>query len=194
MFMLIYQMALVDSVATLVSAEGWILDYCKTFDGRPKLPTWEPVELVRAEDSKTKRIAEVTDLALVGLYVLSKKAVEELYDLIKDDVELLPVVVEGEERWVMYVTSVLDCLDYEKSEYTLFSDGSVLSFDGLMFKKDVIAGHNVFRHRDRPRGFIYTSEEFMERVKSIDPDGTKFALVWDSERKTPIDLPMFYRA
>lgn len=191
--MLIYQISLNDSVATLVSAEGWSLDYCKTFDGRPKLPTWEPVELVRAQDSKTKRIAEVTDLALVGLYVLSKKAVEELYDLIKDDVELLPVVVEGEERWVMYVTSVLDCVDYERSDCSYYPDGRVLTFRSLMFKEDVIAGHNVFRHRERPTGFIYTSEEFMRRVKSLDPDGTKFVLVWDSEREMPIDLPIFYR-
>lgn len=192
--MRIYQIALVDSVAQLIPDEDWDLDYRKTFDGRSKAPTWEPVELVRAWGSKTKRIAEMTDFARVGLFVLSERAVEELYDLIKDDVELLPVMVEGKKRWVMYVTSVLDCLDYEKSEFSLFSDGSVLSFDALMFKEDVIKGHNVFRHRERPTGFIYTSEEFMRRVKSIDPDGTKFVLVWDSERETPIDLPMFYRA
>ncbi len=194
MAMLVYQIALVDSVATLVSAEDWGLEYCNTFDGRSKIAAWEPIELVRAWGSKTKRIAEMADLALVGLYVLSKNAVEELYDLIKNDVELLPVMVEGEERWVMYVTSVLDCLDYEKSEYKQFSDGSVLSFDALMFKEDAIAGHNVFRHRERPRGFIYASEAFMKRVKSIDPNGTKFVLVWDSNREAPIELPMFYRA
>lgn len=192
--MRIYQIALVDSVATLVAAEDWNLGYCKTFDGRSKAPTWEPVELVRAWGSKTKRIAEMTDFALVGLFVLSERAVEELYDLIKDDVELLPVTVEGKKRWVMYVTSVLDCVDYERSDCSYYPDGRVLTFRSLMFKEDVIAGHNVFRHRERPRGFIYASEEFMKRAKSLDPDGTKFVLVWDSERKTPIDLPMFYRA
>lgn len=192
--MRIYQIALVDSVAQLIPDEDWDLDYRKTFDGRSKAPTWEPVGLVRAWGSRTKRIAEMTDLARVGLFVLSKKAVEELYDLIKDDVELLPVIVEGEERWVMYVTSVLDCVDYQRSDCSYYPDGRVLTFRSLMFKKDVIAGHNVFRHRERPTGFIYTSEEFMKRVKSIDPDGTKFVLVWDSERETPIDLPMFYRA
>ena len=67
MAMLVYQIALVDSVATLVSAEDWGLEYCNTFDGRSKIAAWEPIELVRAWGSKTKRIAEMADLALVGL-------------------------------------------------------------------------------------------------------------------------------
>lgn len=112
------------------------------------------------------------------------------YDLIENDAELLPLDVEGKKYWLMYVTSMLACVDYEASEFQVYPDGRIGSYDALSFIPDAVEGHNLFKLSDRPFGFVYTSNAFKERAESIDAIGSRFVLVWDSSRSKPIELPL----
>lgn len=161
-------------------------------DGRSLINSWKMLKCSRPKGFRSKRIADVVQFAPGIHYALSKKAVEELYDLIENDVELLPLDVEGAEYWLMYVVSVLDCIDYEASKIKIHPDGKIARFDALSFIPDVVTGHTLFKISDRPFGFVYSSDAFKKRVESIDAIGARFVLAWDSSRSEPIELPLFH--
>lgn len=179
-------------ITPIESDREWDVDYDNTFDGRPKLGSWEPWSLKKAYGSKRLPLGEISCFVPGDQFVLSEYAVDALYDLIEGDVELLPMRFEGEMRWLMYVTAVLDCVDYERSEYSVLPSGRVLCFDAVMLNEDGIGGHNVFKLKDSPCGFVLVSDAFRGRAMEVDPKGPEFFLVWDSARKDPIRLPFGY--
>lgn len=161
-------------------------------DGRPLSGSWERLECSRPRGFRSKQITDVVQFAPGIHFALSERAVDGLYDLIENDAELLPLDVEGKKYWLMYVTSMLACVDYEASEFQVYPDGRIGSYDALSFIPDAVEGHNLFKLSDRPFGFVYTSNAFKERAESIDAIGSRFVLVWDSSRSKPIELPLFH--
>ncbi len=168
------------------------LDCIQTFDGRPKLDGWEEMELVEDVGDEGKPLPAIAGVAPLSLFALNGAAVEALRDLLSDDVDLLPAAFQGESYWIMYVRSVLDCVDYERSGFTVFPNGRIAMFDSFFFRKEAVGSRSIFKIKDRPRGFCFVSEAFRERALEIAPEDLKFILVWDSELKHPIDLPFVY--
>lgn len=162
-------------------------------DGTPHIDSWHQLSCTRPKGFRSKKLTDVVQFAPGIHYALSKRGVEALYDLIKDDAELLPIKVDDRDYWLMHVTTILDCVDYERSEFQLFPDGRIASFDAVSFKPRQIAGHNVFKTSDSPLDFLYTSNVFKERVESIDKIGPYFMLAWDSERSKPIEISLLDR-
>lgn len=83
------------------------------FDGRPHSQVWAPLEVSLVEEAEGRDDYD----ALVfyggcGLLV-SEKARQIMLDAAPGEVEFLSVLYEGQQRWLLNATCVLDCLDLE---------------------------------------------------------------------------------
>ncbi len=83
--------------------------------------------------------------------------------------------------YVINVTTVLDCIDYEKAEYKAFDDGSVMYFTKYAFRRDIIKKLNIFKTIEFPNADVFVSDEFRDRVLNHGLLGFNFVEVWDSQ-------------
>ena len=117
----------------------------------------------------------------VVLPSMSEVAVKKLYPLIKDDVELLEIMVDKEKFFFINIVSVLDAIDYKNSTYKTFSDGRIYRFTNYSFIENRIKNHNIFKIIDKKTSlFPFVSDEFVKTVKNEKLNGFEFELIWDS--------------
>lgn len=154
-------------------------DEFQTFDGRSKMREWVPLSVVRMEPEKA---LPMSDAPGISLLILSKSALDTVRSLIGGDAEILPLVSDKGEFYIINTTTVLNCVDYEKSMYKKFSDGKrIMRFEKYILKEDIIRGHNVFIIPDEIRRRPLVSDAFREAILNADLKGIQFELVWDSE-------------
>jgi hypothetical protein len=114
--------------------------------------------------------------------VLSKKAVKCLKPLISENVEILPLKFKEGKYFAVNIITVLDAIDYEKSEYITFSDKKrIMLFDKYVFIEEKVANIPIFKIVDEKRRDGFVSDEFKRIVEKNNLRGFKFVLVWDSE-------------
>lgn len=105
-------------------------------------------------------------------------------DYLAGNAEILPIFCEDKEFFAINVTTVLDCIDYESSEYETFkSSGRIMCFIKYSFIEDEIKNVHIFKTKDETLGYPFVSEAFRQRVLESDLTGFKFELVWDSEEE-----------
>lgn len=179
--MKIWRIASCDDNTMLVPVNRWKLDEVKAFDGRSKLETWRVTEVDNQVGTHRKRFPEIVSFAPGPCCALTERAVEYLYDIIVDDVELLPVSYHGLPLWLMYITTVLNCVNLNDSEVVYHSSGKVSYFKKLVFRQEVIGAHNLFKIKQTPSGFSYASTIFKNSVEAIDKRALIFRLVYDSD-------------
>lgn len=109
--------------------------------------------------------------------VLTKFAVQQLYKIINKDVELLPVDFNGTELWIMYVTTVLDCVDYSRSQPVFLSTGKLSYFEKLFFKRNVIGEHVLFKIQEKPNSYTYCTDAFKNAVEECFQNGPNFKFI-----------------
>ena len=110
------------------------------------------------------------------LIIFSKRAVDCIYPLISNYVEVLPLCYE-EEYYIINVTTVLKAIDYEKSEYVTFSDGiRVLAFEKYAFITDVVKNIPIFKISDESTRSAFVSDEFKKIVESNNLTGFRLEL------------------
>ena len=154
-------------------------EFSRSLDGRKHLEDWVPVKAVRGMGKGGFSNA-------VWFYsgdpVLDDEALNVLYDLIKDNVEVLPIDFEHEKNFhLINITKVIDCFDRNKSEYLQFSDGRVYGITKISFIKSKIENEHIFKIKDLKLGSFFVSDEFKKRVEEYGLTGFYFELVWDSE-------------
>ncbi len=111
---------------TLPDGETLLQHNCLRWAGESKLATWSSPELVWLEDDLSENSDQDADfLKFHGAIVCSKKAVAVLSPIVADQVEFLPVTIDGEERCILNVINVLDLMDKSKSKFKIYSDGKV---------------------------------------------------------------------
>lgn len=161
----------------IVPTEDWGLDYAKSFDGTSKIEQWEKIEVKSEEEYCNGKISDVLDFAPDPELVLTEFAVQQLCNIIKKDVELLPVDFNGTELWLMYVTTVLDCVDYSRSQPIYLSTGKLSYFEELFFKRDVIRGHALFKIQEKPNSYTYCTDVFKNAVEQRFQNGPDFDFI-----------------
>ena len=77
----------------------------QTFDGRCKKNEWIPLKVKRMHPEKNLDLGDAPELFLP---VFSQRAVDALYPLIKDSVELLELDFSEGQYFGIHVTNVLD--------------------------------------------------------------------------------------
>ena len=100
---------------------------CLRWNGDSKLNAWKTPELVWFKDEFNEDSDVDGDFLKFrgGAPVLSSKAYTVLQPLLKDLAEFLPVLVDGETRHLLNVTSVLDLMDKSKSKFKIYGDGQI---------------------------------------------------------------------
>lgn len=158
------------------------------YSGSPLLPEWEVIEIGKLDDEPPAAV--VGDFAFFTygtLWPIRCSALEVLSDLLRDDVELLPVLApEGCFR-LMHVTRMLDAVDFERSVVRRHVDGFVVDVPGLWLDEAVVAGHDIFRLEGVGFADPLVSDAFKERVERSGLTGLRFALLWDGDRGEVIE-------
>lgn len=154
------------------------LSYIQSFNGASKEKNWIPLHLKRMGDNV--EFSNTPGLS-AHIPVFDKKAVDIMRDYLIGNAEILPIFCEDREFFVINVTSVLDCIDYEASEYKTFSDGvRIMRFVKYAFVEDKIKNVHIFKIKDEPLRSPFVSDAFRQKILDSDLTGFKFELVWDS--------------
>ena len=111
---------------------------------------------------------------------LVKKATDVLLPVIRNDVEVLPVISTEGSYCAINVTNVGDYIDYEhtKSEIVQIQRTNY-ELLALAFQQDAIKNTNIFRLPVGPKKY-YVSDSFRNAVLNNDLSGFRFDLVWSS--------------
>jgi len=112
--------------------------------------------------------------------ILSEKALKQLVALIQDEVEILPTIFDEGNFFIINILGVLDCIDYDKSEYKTFSSGRIMRFEKFEFIEKAIQNKHIFRLKDLPLSYPYVSDQFKNIVEKNNLQGFKFELVWSN--------------
>ena len=164
----------------LIPANGYDIEEIYTYDGRSHKDEWNGRKVIPDVVRKKPNLGDITEC--LGIPVFSKNAIEKLYDLIKDDVEFLPLDCDEGDFSMINVTTVLDAIDYEKSDFERFkSSGRIMYFEKYVFREDVVKGHNIFKIVDENLNPVFVSDDFVKAVRKNRLKGFRFAFKWDSE-------------
>lgn len=171
----------VDLFDNLKPVEMWSFDMTRSFDGRKKSATWEPIVVERMEPWKKLRLSD-TPWLNTPIPVFSDRVKKAVEDLLGDAVEFLPIICDEGEFWIVNVTNVLSCIDYEKSKFLRFkSSGRIMVFEKYSFLKDKVENENMFKIVDAPLMYPFVSDRFKEIIELNGFEGFQFKLIWDSE-------------
>lgn len=172
-----------DLYDNLMPANAMSLDEVRSFDGRPKINEWKSIEVVRMEPEKELPLGNAP-----GFYshipVFDKEAVDVLQKFLDDSAEVLPLKNSEKEFYAINVTKVVDCIDYEKSDYEKFySSGRIMLFNKYVFIESKVLGLDLFKIKDKPVRMPFVSDEFKKAVETSKLEGFRFKLAWDSKAK-----------
>ncbi len=157
------------------------VDYIQSFDGTEKMNDWKPVRVQRMY--RNRKFSNTPGLS-PHLPVFDKNAVSILDDLLKGNAEILPLECKDGDFYLINVTNVIDCINYEKSEYKTFNDGiRIMRFIKYVFNEGNINGVDLFKIKDEPLKRPFVSDEFRKRVVEKELQGFIFELAWDSEQE-----------
>lgn len=129
---------------------------CLRWGGDSKLNTWKSPELIWFKDEFTQESDSDGDFLKFhgGAAVLSSKAYSALQPIFKDFAEFLPVWVDGEKRYLLNITNVVDLMDKSKSTFKIYADGQIGPCQHAYLNKPE-ADQSIFKvHGYLPRAFI----------------------------------------
>lgn len=169
----------VDIYENLTWKEELDIDYIQSFDGAEKMKNWNPMKVKRMYDREFSNTPGLSP----HIPVFDEKAISVLGDLLIGNAEILPLNCEDGNFYAINVINVMDCIDYEKSQYKTFRDGKrIMRFTKYVFDERKIEGMNLFKTKDEPLKRPFVSEVFRKRVVDNNLTGFKFELAWDSEQ------------
>lgn len=148
--------------------------------------SWTPLKIKTIE----KRGGHSSYHPELLLPAIDQEAAEILGDFFNDNVELLPLLHREGQYWLLNFPKVLNCIDPERSAFTLFSDGGVKEYQKYSFREDVItnSGYQIFRvcPHDLPSislGHTFVPDQFRDKVIQSELQGFRFVEVWDSSQQ-----------
>lgn len=150
------------------------------FDGTPLEDRWTPLSvsvLVEDESGSYSELlppGDFTELNLSGIPVFSDKAVKVLDELIQPYGELLMLSGAGKRYSVFNVTAFVDALDESKSDLVRFASGKIMTVNRYAFRRDVSVDIPIFKLPQLPRGPVFVSADFVDRVRTSGLSGFDF--------------------
>ena len=159
--------------------EDMDLELLHSFDGRSIRDKWEPLNVKRMYNRKFSNTPGLAS----HIPIFDNIAVEVLKEYLDENVEILPLICDDKMFYAINVVNVQDCIDYSKSKYICFRDGTRImrfmkySFDEIKVQN---VGH-IFKLKDEPLKCPFVSDRFRETVIENKLQGFKFELAWDSD-------------
>jgi hypothetical protein len=152
------------------------------FDGQPRASGWVPLEMKRLTTSGQGRQLVSGDFyACSGgdMLVFGDRAREVIGPTLEQYGELLPLSCEGQRFWTLNVTSFVDALDEGASQVGRASDtGRLLMVRRYAFKAAHLEGAGLFKLPQMPRGLIYATESFSEKLAESRLTGLELVQLW----------------
>lgn len=154
-----------------------LVDWGKNFIGKPLQATWTPPSLYFGEGIRTDFPGHVA-----GTVIASDRAVAALSSLIENDVEILPISIEGGGYWLLNITRVVDCLDYQHSQIrrSHFSD-TISEIEKYVLHTEPLHGVHLFRMPEKRRTRLFCSGEVRQAILSAGLTGLEFRLEYSCE-------------
>ena len=159
------------------------------FDGSPQSTNWWPRIMER--HNKRPKLGDYIDKLSGETIILEKKAVDKLKPIM-GNIEILPLKCDFGDYWAINIMDVLECIDYEKSDFMLLSDELVdgrphiLRFNKYEFIKEKTEGKSIFKIVDTCKTEIFANDTFIENVNKQGITGFAFELVWQSPDVTEL--------
>lgn len=159
-----------------LAVRSWGMDW-----GRRSLSAdWRPVQLSLFEDSpkrngKQKPSPRFSCLSAFGI-VGQRELVQQIAAPGCQDLELLPVVVDGSEDWAMAHSLVaVDEYDLEKSQFSRSPiTQEIFLVQHLVLHRNARVGIGLFTLADSNRGQQFVTEDMKNRIESVDCRGLAF--------------------
>lgn len=108
---------------------------------------WKPLILLKGEPKKATHFFEVNGSGVIAMGSYGNLIFE---NGLGENVELLPLETDGGPFNVLNIIGYLDCLDKEKSKYTLEDNGLISDYHYLRFKKELLEGIYLFKIPELP--------------------------------------------
>ncbi|WP_059042048.1 imm11 family protein [Paenibacillus rubinfantis] len=148
------------------------------FDGKPKIDLWSPTKV----ETVSKKNFHDFPIYLSSKPVVSARVKKVIEPFVKDEVEFLPLLHEEINLYMINVTNVLDCVDWERSDVQTYKDGSLAGFNKLVFDFTKIPeGTYIFKFKERASTLVFVTELFKNLVESHKFKGLDFSEAYDSE-------------
>jgi hypothetical protein len=176
----------------ITAPEGydWVLpisaiDYdALRFDGRSCANGWTPIGMHKLTVDDRGQLLSDSDFPSCSggeMLLVRQRAVDALGDVLRMHGELLPLSCDdGVPIWILNITKFVDALDEDKSDLLRMpNSGEIVRIKVPYFRRKSIGCAEIFKLRSMPRGLIYVTEPFVERVKSADLIGIDFRNVWN---------------
>ncbi len=150
--------------------------YIKDLFKGNKVLDWREIEFKRGTDG------ELSDFPpyLPQVILFTHNSYNLLQDIIKNKVQILHSVFEGQIIYIINVVNVLDVLNKSTSEIVKFPNGKVLDVRKYEFDYSSIKEEHIFKIPEQPL-ITYVSDTFVNIVKKNRLKGFKFIQVWDSD-------------
>lgn len=161
--------------------EKWTIEEIKSFDGRGHFNSWHTIQLERLEPEKGLPLSDAP-----GFYshipIFSERAVLVLKKYIDNNAEILTAKYGEKNYYIINVTNVLNCINFEESEYRTFPDGKrIMVFEKYEFIKEKVIDQDLFKVREETVKQPFVSDAFRETVINSGLTGFSFELVWECE-------------
>ena len=145
------------------------------FDGVPvKERNFDRIYPSKYKDEIDKPIGDVFSVE-VSSFILNEKSYKILYPYIKNEAQIFKVKCENDNLYVVNITNIIDCLDYDKSEIKRFpSSGRVMRVIKYVFKIEKLRNTTIFKLPEFPKGISYVTENFKNIVEKNNIKGFKF--------------------
>ena len=152
-----------------------------TFDGRGHFNSFATIQPERLEPEKGLPLSDAP-----GFYshipVFSERAVLVLKKYIDNNAEILTARYNEKNYYIINVTNVLNCINFEESEYKTFPDGKrIMVFEKYAFIKEKVIDQDLFKVREETVKRPFVSDAFRESVINNRLTGFSFELVWECE-------------
>ena len=131
------------------------------FDGVPvKERNFAPIYPSKYKDAIGKPIGDVFSVE-ISSFILNEKSYKILCPYLENHSQIFKIRSDNEILYVVNVTNIIDCLDYDKSEIKRFtSSGRVMRIIKYVFKTEKLKNATIFKLPENPKAISYVTEDF----------------------------------
>ncbi|WP_339250845.1 DUF1629 domain-containing protein [Paenibacillus sp. FSL P2-0136] len=147
------------------------------FKGQSKMPMWTPPLLY----TNNKRKYNDFPRYLSGQPIVSEKVKDILFPILAEEVEILPLAHPELNLFMLNITNVIDCVDYNRSEIKLTGKGNFARFIKFVFDFSKIPEKTyMFKIKETAVVQVFVTEAFKDLVELHGLKGLDFSEVYDS--------------
>lgn len=161
-----------------VDSRDWSL--FQQLRGRPVSDSWSPVAVEVVRETANRPMSDFPHLAS-HVPVFTDILADALEPVLRGSGELLPLSFPAKSLVAFNVTNVVDVLDETKSSLVRLDevDGRIVNITKHAFHSNRLPRTGIFKIPQRPVGWVYVTDRFVEAVSSINASGLDCQLLWE---------------